>query len=202
MFRRWGQLCPQYLGKPTAKKGFEMISYLANFTTPRRDDIAPLPADKTYVDLGEAKREQEGWALWTQGLETCIAVVVRDRAPRAAREWDKILAHVVSKLCTDEEGPGIDDQINNIFALHDQAPFQIPEVFVFIPPPEMDGQQEFNEYVVDMVFAKADERNFIKSFLLRDNSQLEGEGGSRLWIDSSKSVYWSQNMKLFGPPPM
>ncbi|KAI0544544.1 hypothetical protein F4679DRAFT_591314 [Xylaria curta] len=168
----------------------------------QRDDIAPLPEDKTYVPINEARREHAGWALWTDGLETCIAVVARDRAPRAAGEWDKILAHVSSHLCTDQDGIGIDDQINNIFALYDSAPFQIPEVYVFIPAPKMEGQQQFNEYVVESVFAKADERHFIKSFLLRDDSQLDGEGGSRLWIDDSKSVYWSQNMKLFGPPPM
>ncbi|KAI0428369.1 hypothetical protein F5Y09DRAFT_343730 [Xylaria sp. FL1042] len=111
-----------------------------------RDDIAPLPSTRTYVDINEA----------------------RHRAPRQAQEFDKILGHVASKLCTDAKGPGIDDQITNIFTLHDQASFQIPEVYVLIPPPEMDGQQQFNEYVVESVFAKAMERNFIYSFLIRD----------------------------------
>ncbi|KAI1352711.1 hypothetical protein F5Y01DRAFT_313657 [Xylaria sp. FL0043] len=166
-----------------------------------RDDIAPLPSPRTYIDINESRREQEGYALWTNGLATCIAVVVRDRAPRQAQEFDKILAHVASKLCTDAEGPGIDDQIANIFALHDKAPFQIPEVYVIIPPLEMDGQQQFNEYVVESVFSKAMERNFIYSFLIRDQSDIDKDGGSRLWIDGSKSVYWSQNMKLYGPPP-
>ncbi|GAP87877.1 hypothetical protein SAMD00023353_1601300 [Rosellinia necatrix] len=166
-----------------------------------RRDIAPLPAVRTYVDINEARREHSGYALWTDGLKTCIAVVARDRAPRASQEYDKILAHVASKLCTDTEGPGMDDQINNIFALYDLAPFHIPEVYVIIPPPEMEGQNVFNEYVVQSVFAKAEERNFIKSFLIRDQTDVDKTGGSRLWIDGSKSVYWSQNMQLYGPPP-
>ncbi|KAI0805028.1 hypothetical protein GGR55DRAFT_698372 [Xylaria sp. FL0064] len=165
-----------------------LISYGANFNP--KDDIAPLPSPRTYVDINESRREQEGYALWTNGLATCIAVVVRDQAPRQAQEFDKILAHVASKLCTDAEGPGIDDQIANIFALHDQSPFQTPEVY-----------QQFNEYVVESVFSKARERNFIYSFRIRDQSDVDKDGGSRLWIDGSKSVYWSQNMKLYGPPP-
>ncbi|KAI1419087.1 hypothetical protein F5Y12DRAFT_779766 [Xylaria sp. FL1777] len=166
-----------------------------------RQEIAPLPSPITFVDVNEVRREQSSFSLGTDGLLTCIAVVARDRSPRASGEWDKILAHISSRLCTDRTGPSMDAQIDNFFALYDMARFITPELVVLIPPPEMPGQNEFNEYVVTKVFMLGQARGFITSYEIRDNEHVMEAQGSRLWIDGTKSIYWSLNKQLFGPPP-
>jgi hypothetical protein len=69
---------------------------------------ADPPADRTYVDIGETKREFNGHSLYTEGLLTCIALVARGNIAQPATQfYDKALAHVASNLCHDGDIPGI-----------------------------------------------------------------------------------------------
>ncbi|KAI0413981.1 hypothetical protein F5X98DRAFT_378258 [Xylaria grammica] len=73
----------------------------------RRDNIATIPTPNITVDIAEAKREQPGCTLVTNGLKTCITMIVWDRAPRETKQFDKILALVSLKFCGNDEGPVI-----------------------------------------------------------------------------------------------
>ncbi|RYP17093.1 hypothetical protein DL765_004712 [Monosporascus sp. GIB2] len=92
-----------------------------------------LPGEPTWVsaNLGVNKPEK---TLYTGGLLACIAIIVRGRDV-AAGNRDKILAHISYNLCQDEDIPGLDEQLNNLFTLDTQTDIQNRQVFVIQASP-------------------------------------------------------------------
>ncbi|RYP83207.1 hypothetical protein DL769_001403 [Monosporascus sp. CRB-8-3] len=157
-----------------------------------RDDP---PTRRTNVDIGETRREQAGETLYTEGLKTCIAVVVRSRDDVAAGNWDKILAHISSNLCQDEDIPGLDEQLNNLFTLDAQTDIPNRQVFVIQAPTNgNEALQAFNDYVFGQCVGHWGQGNVIAMW--RDQSKVDQPGGSRLWINGEKRVYWGADGDL------
>ncbi|KAG8156790.1 hypothetical protein KVR01_013395 [Diaporthe batatas] len=158
------------------------------------------PSRKTYVDLGEAKREMSGETLFTDGLSTCIAIVVRSADAVPKGKHDKILAHVASTMCTGGENPLLDDQLKNLFKLDDTTNIPNRQVFVLLNRDNnKPGQDVFNNYVVQKVH---EHWKGIETVMYRDpkyewNAQL----GARLWINDKKEVFWSMFDKPVIPAP-
>lgn len=146
------------------------------------------------MGLGEVGREVSGNTLLTDGLLTCIAVIIRNTVPGDAGSYDKVLAHVTSHVSCGEgdDEPSYDQQLANIWALYDQNPFPSPEALVIYPPPTMAAQGPFNEYIYNQVNQEAANRGFgTAASIERDQTNVMEPGGSRLWIDQSQTIYWS-----------
>lgn len=138
--------------------------------------------------MGEARREQSGETLFTNGLASCIAVVIRSRDEVAGGEWDKILAHVSSTVCSDGDTPDLDTQLQNLFDLGDQTSIPNRQIFVLTAPDDdNEAQQVFNNYVL----GKVNEHWENTIWMTRDPAHVDEPGGSRLWIDGTRKVYWS-----------
>lgn len=139
--------------------------------------------------MGEARREQSGETLFTNGLASCIAIVVRSRDSRPSKEWDKILAHVSSTMCSDGDTPDLDTQLQNLFDLDDMTDIPSRQVFVLLNRDEdNEAQDAFNNYVLGKVGEHWDGNHV---FMYRDPAHQDEPGGSRLWIDGTRQVYWS-----------
>ncbi|KAG6364052.1 hypothetical protein INS49_009155 [Diaporthe citri] len=150
---------------------------------------ADPPTRRTNVDIGEARREQSGETLFTNGLASCIAIVVRSREERAEKEWDKILAHVSSTMCSDGDTPDLDTQLQNLFDLDDQTDIPSRQVFVLLNrDDDNEAQGVFNNYVLEKVGTHWGGNHV---FMYRDPAHVDEPGGSRLWIDGTRQVYWS-----------
>lgn len=117
---------------------------------------------RTNVDIGEARREQSGETLFTSGLSTCIAIVVRSRDERPGGEWDKIPAHVSSTIYSDGDTPNLDTQLQNLFDLDDQTDIPNRQVFVLLNHDEdNEAQGAFNDYVLGQVGGQFDSHVFM-----------------------------------------
>ncbi|KAI0204433.1 hypothetical protein F4808DRAFT_456882 [Astrocystis sublimbata] len=154
---------------------------------------ADPPSSKTTVDIAESKRELSGGTLYTEGLLTCVAVIIRNMGPGANGQFDKVMGHVSSNLCQSGDSPPLDDQLDNIWALYDSQPFPNPEALVIYPRADNPAQNAFNGFVMDNTNQNAGTRNPPPSVrgIERDQSNVMAPGGSRLWIDQSNAVYWS-----------
>ncbi|KAI0143446.1 hypothetical protein GGR57DRAFT_518807 [Xylariaceae sp. FL1272] len=150
------------------------------------------PPTYTTVNIASVDHEVSGNTLFTNGLATCIAVVLRNTTPGASGAYDKVLAHVSSSLCGSDTTPSLDQQLDNMWQLYDQSPFPVPEALVIYPGGASGAQQAFNEYVYNSVAQQARMRGMgTAASIPRDQSQINAPGGSRLWIDGTQTIYWS-----------
>lgn len=114
--------------------------------------------------------------------------MVRSREAVSGNGWDKILAHVSSTMCSDGGTPDLDSQLNILFDLDDQTDIPDRQVFVLLNRDENNEAQDvFNNYVLDQVSTHWE--NHV--WMYRDPSHVDEAGGSRLWIDGTRQVYWS-----------
>ncbi|KAI0428327.1 hypothetical protein F5Y09DRAFT_343771 [Xylaria sp. FL1042] len=154
---------------------------------------ADPPAGYDTVTIGETRRGLSGSTLFTNGLTTCIGIVVRDAVPGPSKQFDKILAHISPTLCQTQENPSIDQQLKNIWLLYDSQPFSQPQAIVAYPPVNGNAAQEaFNNYVIDEMGKYASPRGCSVTPKERDQTHVNEAGGSRMWIDGSdQKIYWS-----------
>ncbi|KAH8890308.1 hypothetical protein GQ53DRAFT_766354 [Thozetella sp. PMI_491] len=154
---------------------------------------ADPPAGYDTVTIGETRRALSGDTLFTNGLATCIGIVIRSAVPGPSKTFDKILAHISPTLCQTQENPSIDQQLRNIWALYDAQPFSQPQAIVAYPPANGDaGQDAFNSYVIGEMRNYAGQRNCPVTPIQRDQTYVNNPGGSRMWIDgSNQNIYWS-----------
>lgn len=145
------------------------------------------------MTIGETRRALSGDTLFTNGLATCIGIVVRNAVPGPSKTFDKILAHISPTLCQTQENPSIDQQLQNIWALYDSQPFSQPQAIVAYAPANGNAAQDaFNNYVVSQMQGYAGSRNCPVTPIQRDQTYVDSAGGSRMWIDGSdQKVYWS-----------
>jgi hypothetical protein len=137
------------------------------------------------VGLGAVDGAPSGKAVFTNGLASCIAVVVRD-TDAEHDDNDKILAHISSTMCSGGDPPHIDDQLQ---ALYDKDDTSSPEVLVIVAPDNGNGAQKaFNNYVLNACQNNWDGATV--RLITRDQSHVNEDGGSRLWVDGQKNVYW------------
>ncbi|GAW18073.1 hypothetical protein ANO14919_075440 [Xylariales sp. No.14919] len=124
---------------------------------------ADPPEDRTFVDLGKNENALVGRTLFTKGLFSCVAVVIRSGNDQAEGVIDKILAH------------------------KDKAPIENPQVYAIAPPssPLFPAQDLFVAYIQDKCNGKFGSHQKI----VRNQDQVNEPGGSRLWIDDTKNVY-------------
>ncbi|KAK6063010.1 hypothetical protein SCUP515_12795 [Seiridium cupressi] len=150
------------------------------------------PSGYQNVDIGKTRRMLSGSTLFTNGLSSCIAIVVRNAVPGQSKEFDKILAHVSPTWCQTDENPSIDQQLKNIWLLYDLAPFPQPQAIVAYPPANGDAAQNaFNNYVIGQMQTYGSQRNCPVQSKERDHSRVNQAGGSRFWIDGNQKIYWS-----------
>ncbi|KAI1428354.1 hypothetical protein F5Y12DRAFT_733320 [Xylaria sp. FL1777] len=155
------------------------------------------PSGYDTVTIGETRRALSGDTLFTNGLSSCIGIVIRNAVPGPSRTFDKILAHMSPTLCQTDENPSIDQQLANIWQLYDAQPFQQPQAIVAYPPAgDNAGQNAFNQYVVQGMRAYGNQRNCPVGTIERDQTYVNQAGGSRMWIDGDQNIYWS----LFNNP--
>ncbi|KAI1188622.1 hypothetical protein F5B17DRAFT_429307 [Nemania serpens] len=155
------------------------------------------PSGYDTVTMGETRRALSGNALLTDGLSTCIGIVIRNASPGGSGQFDKILEHVSPTLCQTEEHPSIDQQLQNIWQLYDMQPFPQPQAIVIYPPTNGNAAQDaFNNYVISQMQAYAGQRGSAFGSVQRDHTYVNQPGGSRLWIDGQQRIYWS----LFDTP--
>lgn len=135
---------------------------------------------------GEAPEE----TLFTSGLETCVAVAVRSKKQQTSRSggWDKILAHLSSSP-GEPDMADFDTQLRMLFDLDEDTDMPEKEVFVLVAPPRRQGdaQDRFNDYIIEKCKSHWDRVDW----RYRDQSHLDEDGGSELWIDGKREVYWS-----------
>ncbi|KAI0412618.1 hypothetical protein F5X98DRAFT_391795 [Xylaria grammica] len=148
---------------------------------------ADPPEDRTFVDLGKNENALVGRTLFTKGLFSCVAVVIRSGNDQAEGVIDKIVAHVSSSPCRDEGHPNFEGQMDNIFFKYDKAPIENPQVYAIAPPssPLFPAQDLFVAYIQDRCNGKFGSHQKI----VRNQDQVNEPGGSRLWIDDTKNVY-------------
>ncbi|KAI1349765.1 hypothetical protein F5Y01DRAFT_288045 [Xylaria sp. FL0043] len=154
---------------------------------------ADPPSDADTVTIGETRRGLSGSSLKTDGLSTCIGIVIRNATPGANKQFDKILAHISPTLCQTQENPSIDQQLENIWKLYDSQPFPQPQAIIAYPP-AADGtaQNAFNNYVIMQMGNYASSRSCSVTPIQRDQTYVNQPGGSRMWIDGSdQKIYWS-----------
>ncbi|KAI0406430.1 hypothetical protein F4802DRAFT_96182 [Xylaria palmicola] len=151
------------------------------------------PAGYDTVTIGETRRALSGNALFTNGLQTCIGIVIRNATPGQALTFDKILAHISPTLCQTQENPSIDRQLQNIWQLYDGQPFPQPQAIVAYPPANGNAAQDaFNNHVIGQMRTYAASRSCSVTPIQRDQTNVAQPGGSRMWIDGSDMrIYWS-----------
>ncbi|KAL7621655.1 hypothetical protein AAE478_008982 [Parahypoxylon ruwenzoriense] len=143
------------------------------------------PTHRIDVDLGEAKRGHVGETLFTEGLATCVAIVVLSLDGKGSY-WDKALAHISSAMYGTGDHPHMDEQLNRLFKLDD---IPNPEVLVIVAPRNGNPTQAaFNDYIADA--CRGNWGSEAVKVIIRDQSRLHERGGSRLWIDGEKRVFW------------
>lgn len=152
------------------------------------------------MDQGESRREMSGETLFTDGLASCVAIVVRSGDPMPRGEFDKILAHVSSTMCTGGENPHLDDQLRGLFELDDITNPPNRQVFVFLNRQDDNPAQEvFNEYVLKKV---REHWKGIEVVKYRDPKYEWNKGlGARLWVSTEKEVFWSMFDDPIVPAP-
>ncbi|KAI1165596.1 hypothetical protein F5B18DRAFT_669306 [Nemania serpens] len=155
------------------------------------------PSGYDTVTMGETRRALSGNTLFTDGLATCIGLVIRNAYPLGTGQFDKILEHVSPTLCQTDENPSIDQQLQNLWQLYDSQPFPQPQAIVVYPPTGGNTAQDaFNNYVIGQMQGYAGQRGCAFGSIERDHTYVNQPGGSRLWIDGQQNIYWS----LFNTP--
>ncbi|KAI1862855.1 uncharacterized protein JN550_010002 [Neoarthrinium moseri] len=174
-----------------------------------RDDLPPVhvskradpppPDQRTPVSIGEVVREKVDETLYTEGLKTCIAVVVIGEKNVDKASWDKIMAHISSNLCQDGDIPDLDTQLNDLFELDTDTKYIVNRKAYVLTAPDGNNaaQAAFNNYVLQK--AQAHWGNDRVQRIDRDQTHVDEPGGSRLWTDGSRNTYWGKNGDLIAP---
>ncbi|GKT63290.1 hypothetical protein ColTof4_05125 [Colletotrichum tofieldiae] len=149
----------------------------------------PAPRDAPDVDMGSFDKVGRGQSIKTEGLASCIAVVVYNKSPQED-DNDKFLAHV--------SPASWQNQLNKLFEAMDLSD---PRVMVIFPLPKdtvsPEVQREINEKVLEHVFDQwgdYDPKGYV-----RDGSRVDEVGGSRLWVDEDNVVHWSVTGAVIQP---
>ncbi|KAK6213789.1 hypothetical protein QIS74_09791 [Colletotrichum tabaci] len=186
-----GLLAVQSLAGPVRVPRNERNSALAAYVAARDEPVgkrAAPPADFVdwpageVVDMSAHGSARRGEALKTDGLASCIAVVVFNQEAQDD-DNDKFLAHI--------SAVNWQAQLNRLYEATDLSS---PRVRIFVPRP-MEGpmydiQNSWNEDVISHINEQWGE-DYSIDVKIRDGSRNDDVGGSRLWIDGNNNVHWS-----------
>ncbi|KAK6206552.1 hypothetical protein LQW54_007622 [Pestalotiopsis sp. IQ-011] len=196
-----GLAAVQSLGEPIPRPG-SLIATRDEFPPTqlaKRED--PPPADqRTYVDMGQGPvREKVDKTLYTDGLSSCIAVVVIGEKNVDTASWDKIMSHISSSLCADGDVLDLDTQLSDLFEMDGDTQYLVNRKAYVLTAPDGDNaaQKAFNEYVTQK--CQAHWGNDKVERIDRDQDHVDEPGGSRLWTDGSRNTYWGVNGDLIAP---
>ncbi|KAK9420188.1 hypothetical protein SUNI508_06716 [Seiridium unicorne] len=171
-----------------------------------RDEASPVqlakranPTISPNVGIGEVMREKVGETLYTNGLLTCIAVVVIGEKNIDKASWDKIMAHIASNLCQDGEIPGLDDQLNDLFEMDTDTKYLVNRKAFVITAPDAGNAAlaAFNQYVLGKAQNHWGSAHVQR--VIRDQTNVNEPGGSRLWTDGDRNTYWGKDGTLIVP---
>ncbi|KZL85947.1 hypothetical protein CI238_06205 [Colletotrichum incanum] len=160
-------------------------------------DWVPSP-DCLMVEMGQKDSVGRGAAIIdcslsnvaeTDGLDTCIAVVVINRDAQED-DNDRFLAHVSSGSW--------ESQLNGLYEAMDLSN---PRVMIIVPNPKDSiapgAQDQWNKDVIQHVVNQW--RGYNPLSYVRDGSRLREDGGSRLWIEGNNVVHWGVTGQVIQP---
>ncbi|KAF9876694.1 hypothetical protein CkaCkLH20_05540 [Colletotrichum karsti] len=149
----------------------------------------PVGDDVPNVDMRDFDKVGRGGSIKTDGLASCIAIVVYNKTPQDD-DNDKFLAHI-SAL-------GWEDQLTPFFEAMDLSD---PRVMIIVPlPEETDSPAVMKKVNEDLIARVFDEwEDYDPKAYVRDGARVNERGGSRLWVDGDNVVHWSVTGAVIEP---